>query len=295
MHAVLHPFLEHTDPGAANNVLFFYIQYHLQLGYSRFFQYTQARRAARCVARCRAPHRTGTHRPLWRASCSVSRSRDQYCVSECCGGLGAQLCARRGWARGGPADAARRRQSIFVASFLADPRLAALVDAGRLVLVLWEGTAWCSGPAHIKCWQPVIYSHAILMGWGMANLRLALADHDEYLALPSPSVRSVQALVKYCFRGRTIARLWRYDAFCAACASADDEADLWSRGPAGGGHPMQHYTTRKRQPYKHEHGKAFVDPEHAGPFEVLPRAPPAPRADATAGCRATLCRPRPAE
>ena len=207
-------------------------------------------------------------------------------------GFGAHLRA----ARGGAADAAAlRRQSIFVASFLADPRLAALVDAGRLVLVLWDGTAWCSGPAHIKCWQPVIYSHAILMGWGMANLRLALADHDEYLALPSPAVRSVQALVKYCFRGRTIARLWRYDAFCAACASADDEADLWARGPAGGGHPMQHYTTRKRQPYKHEHGKAFVDPEHAGPFEVLPRDTSAPCADTVAGGHVTLCRSQPAE
>ena len=44
-----------------------------------------------------------------------------------------------------------------MAGFLADERLAALVEAGRLVLILWDGTSWCSGPQHIKCWQPVIY------------------------------------------------------------------------------------------------------------------------------------------
>ena len=73
MHAVLHPFLEHTDPATANNVLFYYIQYHLQLGYSRFFQYTQARRAAGAPAlpvgwRCCAPRHVGTHRPSQRAA-----------------------------------------------------------------------------------------------------------------------------------------------------------------------------------------------------------------------------------
>ena len=44
-----------------------------------------------------------------------------------------------------------------MAGFLADERLAALVEAGLLVLILWDGTSWCSGPQHIKCWQPVIY------------------------------------------------------------------------------------------------------------------------------------------
>lgn len=48
-------------------------------------------------------------------------------------------------------------QSIFVAGFLADERLARLVERGCLVLILWDGTSWCSGPQHIKCWQPVIY------------------------------------------------------------------------------------------------------------------------------------------
>lgn len=44
-----------------------------------------------------------------------------------------------------------------MAGFLADERLARLVEAGRLVLILWDGISWCSGPQHIKCWQPVIY------------------------------------------------------------------------------------------------------------------------------------------
>lgn len=43
VHAVLYPFLEHTEQAAANHVLFRYIQYHMQIGFSRFYQYTQAR------------------------------------------------------------------------------------------------------------------------------------------------------------------------------------------------------------------------------------------------------------
>lgn len=43
MHAVLYPFLEHTPQTTANSVLLRYVQYHTQLGYSRFYQYTQVR------------------------------------------------------------------------------------------------------------------------------------------------------------------------------------------------------------------------------------------------------------
>ncbi|KAK9834817.1 hypothetical protein WJX81_000892 [Elliptochloris bilobata] len=202
VQAVLYPFLEHTPQALVNNVLFLYVQYHLQLGYSRFYQYTQ---------------------------------------------------------------------SIFVAGFLADERLARLVQAGSLVFILWEGTSWCSGPQHIKCWQPVIYSHAILVSWGMSNVYLTMADHDEYLALPNcAAVGSVQSLVKYCFGQRTAPRLWRYDVFCSteSCRSPADEVALWRANGAGGAHPMQHFTRRKSGPYKNEHGKSFVDPEHGGPFEV---------------------------
>lgn len=66
------------------------------------------------------------------------------------------------------------------------------------------------------------------------------------------------------------ARLWRYDVLCGteSCQTPARENALWHGTSAGGGHPIQHYTQRKRKPYKDAHGKSFVDPEHAGPFEV---------------------------
>ena len=72
--------------------------------------------------------------------------------------------------------------------------------------------------------------------------------------------------------GRAQTRLWRFDVFCGteACRLPEDEVALWQGGGGHTGHPIQHYTQRKRDPYKHEHGKSFVDPEHAGPFEVPP-------------------------
>ncbi len=39
--ALLVPFLHPTPQEIANNLLYFYIQYHLQLGFSKFVQYTQ--------------------------------------------------------------------------------------------------------------------------------------------------------------------------------------------------------------------------------------------------------------
>ena len=66
-------------------------------------------------------------------------------------------------------------------------------------------------------------SHAILASWGMSDVYLALADHDEYLALPSQaSIRSVQSLVKYCFGRRTEVR--PLHAMGGACAAHADEA-----------------------------------------------------------------------
>ena len=59
----------------------------------------------------------------------------------------------------------------------------------------------------------------------MSDVYLALADHDEYLALPNQaSIRSVQSLVKYCFGRRTAVRPLR-DMWRALCAvSADGHA-----------------------------------------------------------------------
>ena len=39
--ALLVPFLHPTPQAIANNLLYYYVQYHLQLGFDRFVQYTQ--------------------------------------------------------------------------------------------------------------------------------------------------------------------------------------------------------------------------------------------------------------
>ena len=39
--ALLVPFLQPTPQDIANNLLYYYVQYHLQLGFTKFVQYTQ--------------------------------------------------------------------------------------------------------------------------------------------------------------------------------------------------------------------------------------------------------------
>lgn len=39
--ALLVPFLQPTPQDIANNLLYYYVRYHLQLGFSKFVQYTQ--------------------------------------------------------------------------------------------------------------------------------------------------------------------------------------------------------------------------------------------------------------
>jgi len=91
-----------------------------------------------------------------------------------------------------------RAQSTFLAGLLRDARLAAFRADGTLEIVLWEGTAECGKGARLKCWQPVLYSHAVLAAWG-TDAYLSLADHDEYLALPAGGpTRSVQDLIAIC-------------------------------------------------------------------------------------------------
>ena len=41
--ALLVPFLHPTPQAIANNLLYLYVQYHLELGFSKFVQYTQVR------------------------------------------------------------------------------------------------------------------------------------------------------------------------------------------------------------------------------------------------------------
>ena len=72
-----------------------------------------------------------------------------------------------------------------MAGFLADERLAALVEAGQLVLILWDGTSWCSGPQHIKCWQPVVYvrpaAQALPVLCAMATTSMAIQNRSGLL------------------------------------------------------------------------------------------------------------------
>ena len=75
----------------------------------------------------------------------------------------------------------------------------AAVRAGHLVLQLWTDMAECDGPSHIKCWQPMLYSHAILDAWGSGTAYLYIADPDEYLVLPNKdAIASVGDLLQWC-------------------------------------------------------------------------------------------------
>lgn len=90
-------------------------------------------------------------------------------------------------------------QSTYIWGFWEDHRLRKLWTEGKLEFVLWDSTAECVG--HLKCMQPLMYSHAILSWWGQA-VYLSLADHDEYLALAHPEkIASVQDLMVQCFDG----------------------------------------------------------------------------------------------
>ena len=91
---------------------------------------------------------------------------------------------------------------------MTDARLVRLVEKGVLELVVWESTVECGKGARLKCWQPVLYSHAILAAWGTRpNLYYSFADHDEYLAMPYPDhIGSVQDIITMCSDGQTQVR-----------------------------------------------------------------------------------------
>jgi hypothetical protein len=136
-----------------------------------------------------------------------------------------------------------RAQSTFIGGFMADARLAALVDKGVLEFVLWESTVECGKGARLKCWQPVLYSHAILAAWGTGpNLYYSFADHDEYLAMPYPdSIGTVQDIITMCSAGQTQARARRrasdpigHGVTVLAVRAASGEAGLLTTGPRRG-------------------------------------------------------------
>lgn len=99
-------------------------------------------------------------------------------------------------------------QITYLRGFYADEEVMAAVRAGHLVLQPWTDMAECAGPAHIKCWQPMLYSHAILDAWGSGTAYLYIADPDEYLVLPNKeAIASVGDLLQWC--SSDAAQAWR--------------------------------------------------------------------------------------
>ena len=75
---------------------------------------------------------------------------------------------------------------------------------GLLELVLWDHLGECEGPPHIRCWQPLVYSHAVLEAWD-ANRLLLVSDIDEYFV--SPMVNSTLANhIRTCALNHSMAR-----------------------------------------------------------------------------------------
>jgi hypothetical protein len=92
-----------------------------------------------------------------------------------------------------------------MAVFLANEVLKAYQRSGRLELVLWDHHGECAGPAHMRCWQPLVYSHAILQAWG-SGLRLVMIDIDEYFVLPQANSTLAGALQGNCTGGQPMVR-----------------------------------------------------------------------------------------
>jgi len=248
--ALLSPFMYPTPHAIANNMLFLYIKYHMVLGIRKYVQYTQARPLP-CGA-------AGGRRTSCRAAPGLGPERGVTCVMHAVPGGG-----YRGRCEPGPACLAAvvrcvrisgccaevmvraRAQSTFIGGFMADARLATLVDKGVLEFVLWESTVECGKGARLKCWQPVLYSHAILAAWGTGpNLYYSFADHDEYLAMPYPnSIGTVQDIITMCSAGQTQARTRRpasepagHGTTVRFVSALSGEAELLTSGPRQGRH-----------------------------------------------------------
>jgi hypothetical protein len=52
--ALLVPFLQPTPQAIANNLLYLYVKYHLELGFSKFVQYTQVHKSSLLAPSLRA-------------------------------------------------------------------------------------------------------------------------------------------------------------------------------------------------------------------------------------------------
>ena len=171
---ILYPFTPVTDPGTAAMLLLQHVSYHVQMGFAKVVQYTQARP---CLHR-------GT---LTWAACRAATGGRVAPV---------QLLVLR---------AARGAQMSFLRAFLRDERLRVFIRAGQLELVLWDHLGECVGPPHMRCWQPVVYSHAILEAWG-SGLHLLISDIDEYFVLPTNDTTFAAIFEGNCINGKPKAR-----------------------------------------------------------------------------------------
>ena len=76
--ALLVPFLHPTPQAIANNLLYLYVQYHLELGFSKFVQYTQVR------PRLLPPAQVSCVIFLqWQSAGVACRDKDASSLSEC--------------------------------------------------------------------------------------------------------------------------------------------------------------------------------------------------------------------
>ena len=92
----------------------------------------------------------------------------------------------------------------FLSAFLAHKRLRAYMRTGQLQLVLWDHLGECKGPPHMRCWQPLVYSHAILEAWG-SRQRLLISDIDEYFITPMLN-STLASIIRNCGYNKSMAR-----------------------------------------------------------------------------------------
>eukprot|EP00884_Botryococcus_braunii_P010128 jgi/Botrbrau1/19116/Bobra.0077s0029.1 len=166
-------------------------------------------------------------------------------------------------------------QSTYLGGFMEDERLRRRVAEGVLRFVLWDSTPECVN--HLKCYQPLQYGHAILAHWGRP-VRLSMADHDEYFAIPYPAnITTIQDVMHQCL-GDPVppqSNFFRYNVRCAECGhlagfQADGaELELWQQaGGSGTPHPLRHYSLRATNPFQNDRGKCIIDPNRMAGYQV---------------------------
>ena len=96
------------------------------------------------------------------------------------------------------------RQASFLPAFRANEQLRALIRSGKIELVLWDHLGECEGPPHMRCWQPLVYSHAILEAWG-TDVYLLITDIDEFFVLPNRGDSLANAIAN-CTGGKPMVR-----------------------------------------------------------------------------------------